>query len=70
LREQEEPARLAEALCVLADLRGVTGDPAEARQLLDEALTLRRRIMPASHQALAAAERQMTDLAARERASR
>lgn len=69
LREQEEPARLAEALCVLADLRGVTGDLTEARQLLEEALTLRRRIMPASHQALAAAERQMTDLATRERAS-
>jgi hypothetical protein len=51
---------------VLADLRSVTGDLAEARLLLDEALTLRRRIMPASHQALAAAERQMTDL---ERAS-
>ncbi len=70
LREQEEPARLAEALCALAELRGVTGGGNEARRLLDEAETLRRKIMPLSHRALAAVQRQLSDLTARERLPR
>ncbi|MET0534641.1 MAG: serine/threonine-protein kinase [Steroidobacter sp.] len=62
LREQEEPGRLAEALCALAELRSLTGNIAEARQLLGEAATLRRKIMPASHRALAAVQRQLNAL--------
>jgi len=59
LRQQEEPGRLAEALCALAELRSATGNIGEARQLLTEAATLRKKIMPASHQALAAVQRQL-----------
>jgi tetratricopeptide (TPR) repeat protein len=65
LREQEEPGRLAEALCALADVRSAAGKNAEARELLHEAITLRKKIMPASHQALATAERQLSALTPR-----
>jgi tetratricopeptide (TPR) repeat protein len=61
-REQEEPGRLAEALCALADVRSATGNIAEARELLREAIELRKKIMPASHQALAAVQRQLNAL--------
>ncbi|MFC4314679.1 tetratricopeptide repeat protein [Steroidobacter flavus] len=62
LRKQDEPARLAEALCNLAELRTDAGDMAGARTLLDEAATLRRKIMPAAHPALAAVQRQLSAL--------
>jgi serine/threonine-protein kinase len=65
LREQEEPGRLAEALCALADVRSATGKNEEARELLREAITLRKKIMPASHPALAAAQRQLSALTQR-----
>lgn len=62
LRKQDEPARLAEALCNLAELRSDAGDMAGARILLEEAEALRRRIMPPSHPALAAVQRQLSAL--------
>jgi eukaryotic-like serine/threonine-protein kinase len=65
LREQEEPGRLAEALCSLADVRSATGKNAEARVLLEEAQALRKKIMPAFHPALASVERQLNALASR-----
>jgi tetratricopeptide (TPR) repeat protein len=65
LREQEEPGRLAEALCALADVRVATGNIAEARELLREAITLRKKIMPASHRALAAVQEQLSALTSR-----
>jgi tetratricopeptide (TPR) repeat protein len=65
LREQEEPGRLAEALCALADVRSSTGNTAEARELLREAITLRKKVMPASHPALAASQRQLNTLTSR-----
>lgn len=65
LREQEEPGRLAEALCALADVQSATGKIAEARELLREATTLRKKIMPAAHPALAAVQRQLSALATR-----
>jgi eukaryotic-like serine/threonine-protein kinase len=65
LREQEEPGRLAEALCALADVRRATGKIDGARELLREAITLRKKIMPASHQALAAVQGQLSALGPR-----
>jgi serine/threonine-protein kinase len=65
LRKQEEPGRLAEALCALADVRSATGNIEDARQLLGEAATLRRQIMPAAHRALAAVQRQLNALTPR-----
>jgi serine/threonine-protein kinase len=65
LREQEEPGRLAEALCALAEVDGSTGKVQEARESLREAITLRKKIMPASHPAIAAAEQQLTALNSR-----
>lgn len=65
LRQQEEPGRLAEALCALADVRSATGNTAEARELLREAISLRKKIMPASHQALAAVQHQLNALSSR-----
>jgi eukaryotic-like serine/threonine-protein kinase len=65
LREQEEPGRLAEALCALADVRSATGKIEGARELLSEAVTLRKKIMPASHRALAAAQGQLSALTPR-----
>ena len=65
LREQEEPGRLAEALYALADVRSSTGNTAQARELLREAITLRKKIMPASHPALAASQRQLNALMSR-----
>lgn len=62
LRKQDETARLAEALCALAEVRAEAGDVADARGLLDEAATLRRKIMPESHPALASLRRQMSAL--------
>lgn len=62
LREQEEPGRLAEALCALGDVRSATGRNDEARQLLEEALELRKKIMPASHRALASVQQQLNAL--------
>nr|WP_298721589.1 tetratricopeptide repeat-containing serine/threonine-protein kinase [uncultured Steroidobacter sp.] len=59
LRKQDEPVRLAEALCVLAELRSDAGDADIARALLDEAASLRRKIMPPAHPALAAVQRQL-----------
>jgi tetratricopeptide (TPR) repeat protein len=67
LRQQDEAARLAEALCTLAELRARSRDFAGARGLLDEAAALRRKIMPAAHPALAALQRQLTALATTER---
>lgn len=65
LRGQEEPGRLAEALSALADVRSSTGNTAQARELLREAITLRRKIMPASHPALAVSRRQLNALTSR-----
>jgi ATP/maltotriose-dependent transcriptional regulator MalT len=62
LRKQDEPARLAEALCTLAEMRADDGDMAGARTFLDEAATLRRKIMPPTHPALAAVQRQLSAL--------
>jgi ATP/maltotriose-dependent transcriptional regulator MalT len=62
LRKQDEPVRLAEALCNLAELRADAGDMAGARTLLDEAEALRRKVMPAAHPALAAVQRQLSAL--------
>jgi hypothetical protein len=62
LREQDEPARLAEALCTLAELRARSADFDGAQGLLDEAAALRKKIMPAAHPALAAVQRQLTAL--------
>lgn len=59
LRKQEEPVRLAEALCNLAELRADAGDMAGARTLFAEAEALRRKVMPAAHPALAAVQRQL-----------
>lgn len=67
LRKQDEPGRLAEALCTLAELRVKSADFEGARGLLDEAATLRRKIMPAAHPALAAVQRQLSALTASER---
>jgi hypothetical protein len=64
-REQEEPGRLAEALCALAEVRSAKGNIAEARELLREAITLRKKIMPASHRALAAVQEQLHELTPR-----
>jgi serine/threonine-protein kinase len=65
LRGQEEPGRLAEALSALADVRSSTGNAAEARKLLREAVILRKKIMPASHPALSASQRQLNALTSR-----
>jgi tetratricopeptide (TPR) repeat protein len=62
LRKRDEPERLSDALCALAELRSQVGDVSGAKALLDEAATLRRRIMPASHPALAAVRRQLSAL--------
>lgn len=64
LRKQDEPVRLAEALCTLAESRVDSGDVAGARSLLDEAATLRRKVMPAAHPAIAAVQHQLSALAA------
>lgn len=70
LRAQEEPSRLSEALCELAELHASAGNIETARRLLDEAVTLRRKVMPRSHPALAAVQRQLSELTARERVTR
>ncbi|MBL8267368.1 serine/threonine-protein kinase, partial [Steroidobacter sp.] len=70
LRKQDEPARLAEALCTLAELRVASDDLAGARSLLDEATTLRQKIMPATHPAMAAIHRQLSAIDASGRAAR
>jgi len=62
LRAHEDPGRLAEALCSLADVRSATGRTAEAHTLLEEALAIRKKIMPASHPALASVQRQLNTL--------
>jgi len=62
LRQQDEPVRLAEALCTLAEIRSTVGDAEGARVLLDEATRLRRKIMPPAHPALAAVQRQLSAL--------
>jgi tetratricopeptide (TPR) repeat protein len=67
LRKQDEPARLAEALCTLAEVHSDASDAEGARILLDEAATLRRKIMPPEHPALAAVQRQLSALKVTER---
>jgi tetratricopeptide (TPR) repeat protein len=62
LRKQDEPVRLAEALCTLAEIRSDAGDVKGARALLDEATDLRRKIMLPGHPALAAVQRQLSAL--------
>ncbi|HEY0681881.1 MAG TPA: serine/threonine-protein kinase [Steroidobacter sp.] len=62
LRKQDEAARLAEALCTLAELRASSGDVGGARTLLDEAATLRLKIMPATHPAVVAVQSQLRAL--------
>ena len=62
LRKQDETARLAEALCTLAELRASSGDVASARTLLDEAWTLRQKIMPPTHPAVVAVQVQLSAL--------
>ncbi|WP_218043003.1 serine/threonine-protein kinase [Steroidobacter gossypii] len=62
LRQQDETARLAEALCTLAELRLSSGDVVSARTLLDEARTLRQKIMPATHPAMLAVQAQLSAL--------
>lgn len=64
LRGQEEPGRLADALCALAELHTATGQIDSARSLLDEALTVRRRIMPQSHPAVVAVQQRLKALRA------
>jgi tetratricopeptide (TPR) repeat protein len=65
LRGQEEPGRLADALAAFAEVRSSTGNTAHARELLREAIALRKKIMPASHPALAASQRQLHALTSR-----
>jgi tetratricopeptide (TPR) repeat protein len=64
LRQQDEPGRLADALCTLAELRSKSGDVSGARAMLEEATTLRKKIMPAAHPALAKVQRQLSALTA------
>ncbi|MDY6949329.1 MAG: tetratricopeptide repeat-containing protein kinase family protein, partial [Pseudomonadota bacterium] len=70
LRTQAEPARLAEALCTLAELRVQSGDVDGARVSLNEAATLRKNILPAAHPALAAVQRQLSALTTTQRTAR
>ncbi len=62
LRTQDEAARLAEALCTLAESRASSGDVLGARSLLDEALTLRREIMPPTHPLIVAVQARLRAL--------
>jgi serine/threonine-protein kinase len=56
LRGQEEPARLADALVALGQTMTAAGNKDTARTLLNEALTLRRKIMPPKHPSIAAVQ--------------
>jgi serine/threonine-protein kinase len=67
LRKQDEPVRLAEALCTLAEIRSDAGDAHGARVLLVEAAEIRSKIMPPGHPALAAVQRQLSALKVTER---
>lgn len=62
LRKQDEPVRLAETLCTLAQMHSDAGDAEGARVLLDEAAILRQKVMPTVHPALAAVQRQLRTL--------
>jgi tetratricopeptide (TPR) repeat protein len=54
LRKQADPTKLADALMSLADALERDAKPAEARAAATEALTIRARVLPAAHPALAA----------------
>ncbi|HEY0939562.1 MAG TPA: serine/threonine-protein kinase [Steroidobacter sp.] len=62
LRKQDEPVKLAEALCTLAELRADSGDVAGAATLLEEATELQRKVMPATHPSIAAVRQQLSAL--------
>nr|PZN80246.1 MAG: hypothetical protein DIU56_03800 [Pseudomonadota bacterium] len=55
LRQEEEPARLADALVALGETSMRGGRLEEAREALSEALALRERILPVQHRAIAEA---------------
>jgi tetratricopeptide (TPR) repeat protein len=51
-RQQDDPAKLAEAMASLGDALIATAKPAEARAVLTESLALRRKVLPAGHRAI------------------
>jgi tetratricopeptide (TPR) repeat protein len=52
LRQQDDPAKLAEAMASLGDALIATAKPADARAVLTESLELRRKVLPAGHRAI------------------
>ena len=62
LRTQQEPIHLADALASLSDAFAADAHMAQARAAATEALSIRKRLLPASHPALAASRAQMTKL--------